>query len=300
MRTLLSIYLLLTALTLSAETDEAKGLSVFNRLEAPVSELMYHVRLASDRHNATSVSLYWDYTGPSDHYRADYQVAPLTDTDNTDNVPVDCRVYKVSGSVDSLVASYSSYVTYGRGNDTALSAILRVNNDGARLDFGGKTVTAGFDVPYDNIAASVGFSTDRNAKVLTDNLLTRYSTGRTRYEGDIVADAKDPLTGRWRYLDRDADHERVPSEICYNIDVVAEPDSSYTIIYAGEVADGWRTGDIKGRMLPTPFENHFDLEWFDQSGRRYHRDTSADLLVDGQVLRLNFPILGTTVRFRRF
>lgn len=298
MRGLLSLYMFLSALALGAGNNA--DTLVLTALEAPVSELMYHLRIASDRHKAIDVSLYWDYAGPSDHYRADYTVAPVTETDNTDKVPVDCRVYRVVGDADSLVATYSSYVSYSRGRDTAMSAVLRVNQDGARIDFGGTMVSAGFDVPYRNLAASsVGYSTNRAAKVLADKLMTRYSSIRRRYEGEIAADSSDPLTGRWRYLDRDADRERVPEGIDYNIAVVAEPDSTYTIIYAGEPGDGWKNGDIKGRLVPTPFENHFDLEWYDQSGRRYCRDTSADLIVDGQVLRLNFPILGTTVRFRR-
>jgi len=261
---------------------------------------MYHVRLVPDRHHVTEVSLYWDYISPAQHLRADYAVVPTTEIDNTDSAPIDCKVYRVSGGIDSLVATFSSYVRYSRGRDAGISAILRANGDGARLDFGGKTVCDGFDVPCSGCAASVGFSTDRDVRVLADNLITRYTNGRSRYMRDIVFDGNDPLTGQWRYLDRDADSKRVPSGIDYNLSVVAGPDSTYTIIYAGEPLDGWTYGDVKGHLTPTPFENHFDLEWYDQSGRRYYRDTSADLLVDGQVLRLNFPILGTSVRFRHF
>lgn len=299
MRCWLLLYMLLAAFVISAQTNANRHL-VLTALEAPVNELMYHLRMASDRHRPIAVSLYWNYIGPADHYRADYTVVPVTETDNTDKVPVDCHVYRVIDAVDSLVAAHSSYVIYSRGNDTALSAILRVNQDGARIDFGGKTVSAGFDVPYNNLVASVGYSIDRPAKVLVDNLMTRYTGCRRRYEGEIIADIANPVTGKWRYLDRDADRERVPAGIDYNIAVVAESDSTYTIIYAGEPDGGWKSGDIKGRLLPTPFENHFDLEWYDQSGRRYSRDTSADLTVEGQVLKLNFPILGTIVRFRRF
>lgn len=298
-RTLLTLCIILSVLALRAEKREADRLEL-TALEAPVSELLYHVRIAPDRHHATCVSLYWDYISPTQHIRADYTVVPITEIDNTDSAPIDCKVYRVTGGADSLVASFSSYITFGRGRDAAISAILQANEDGARLDFGGRTVSDGFDVPHSRGAASIGFSVDRDVRVLADKLMTRYSSERRHYTRDIVFDSKDPLTGQWRYLDRDADHERVPSGIDYEIAVVAEPDSTYTILYAGEPLDGWKHGDVKGRLTPTPFENHFDLEWYDQSGRRYYRDTSADLLVDGQVLRLNFPILGTSVRFRHF
>lgn len=298
-RSMLSLYMILSVIALRAELHEGDSLGL-TALEAPVSELLYHVRLVPDRLHATGVSIYWDYISPAQHRRADYIIVPATEIDNTDSAPIECKVYRVTDGIDSLVATFSSFVRYGRGRDAAISAILRANGDGARLDFGGRTVCDGFDVPFSGCAASIGFKADREVRVLADNLITRYSSERSRYTRDIVFDSNDPLSGQWRYLDRDADQGRVPSGIDYDLAVVAEIDSTYTIIYAGESLDGWKHGDVKGRLTPTHFENHFDLEWFDQSGRRYFRDTSADLLVDGQVLRLNFPILGTSVRFRRF
>ncbi len=35
------------------------------------------------------------------------------------------------------------------------------------------------------------------------------------------------------------------------------------------------------------------------SGYPHKSDTSADLLLDGSILRLNFPLLDTTIRLRR-
>jgi len=299
-RVLLSLNcMVLSLFTAIADTHAGDSLALTS-LEAPVDEMMYHLRFVPEKHNPIAVSMYWNYTDPSDHYRADFEIAPIDDVDNTDCVPIDCKISRVRGASDSIVGSYSSYVKYGRGRDAAVSAILRVNEAGARLDFGGKTVDCGFDVPYNDAVGAVGFKTDRKATVLTNNLLSRYCHARMKYDGEIVFDDDDPLTGKWEYLDRDADRDKVASAIDYQIAVVAEPDSTYTIIYAGEPADGWNRGDIKGRLMPTDFENHFDLEWYDQSGRLYRRDTSADLLVEGRVLRFNFPILGTTVRFRRF
>ena len=55
---------------------------------------------------------------------------------------------------------------------------------------------------------------------------------------------------------------------------------------------------LKGRLKPTIFLDHYDLEWVDSTFERMNRDIHAQL-TDGAILSLSFPLLKTTVRFSK-
>ncbi len=55
---------------------------------------------------------------------------------------------------------------------------------------------------------------------------------------------------------------------------------------------------LKGRLKPTIFVGHYDLEWIDSTFAPIDRDIHATI-TDGAILTLSFPLLKTTLRFSR-
>lgn len=287
-----------TALTSYAERVEADSLYRAD-IGKPLRDLVYHLRLSPDRYEDIKLSLFWNYVDSADHVRADLTIPPLTAIDNTDSAPIECRVYRKTASGDVLINSYSDVVTYSRGRNAAFSLVLSADNNGARLAFGDRHTQAGIPIHIDlGSPSALYFKCDRDANLLAHTLLTRNAAPIASFAGEIET-TEDPLTGVWRYLDRKSDPAKVTGGIDYDIAVIATDSGSYTLVYQGDDSGRWHKGDVKGRLVPTAFENHYDLEWLDMSGKLHKEDTSADLLLDGTVLRLNFPLLGTTIRLRR-
>ncbi|MDE6702643.1 MAG: hypothetical protein K2K00_03080 [Muribaculaceae bacterium] len=109
------------------------------------------------------------------------------------------------------------------------------------------------------------------------------------------------IEGYWRYLDRDTDPRRLNTGGNYRLATVKSPDGSVEIIYLGGAARNdakWQPLMLKGRLIPNAFINHYDLIWYDAFGAKIDMETSADL-IDGAILKLNFPLHGGTIRFQK-
>lgn len=110
------------------------------------------------------------------------------------------------------------------------------------------------------------------------------------------------VEGVWEYLDRDND-----SSLCrlggnYRLGVTTDAGGALVIVYlegAKVNASDWKPGMIKGRLVPTPFQNHYDLLWIDATMQPINEECSATLEPAG-TLRLDFPLLKTTFRLSRF
>ena len=55
---------------------------------------------------------------------------------------------------------------------------------------------------------------------------------------------------------------------------------------------------VKGRLKPTVFIDHYDLEWTDATFETIDRDIHASV-TDNAILTLSFPLLNTTFRFSK-
>lgn len=112
--------------------------------------------------------------------------------------------------------------------------------------------------------------------------------------------------GYWHYLDRDNDsrYARLGGE--YRLAIVENPNmpGAYDIIYLGGAtvgASSWHEGMLKGQLHPTGFGGHYNLVWYDASMNRLDSETSAtvDPGSSATILRLDFPLLKTSVRLTR-
>lgn len=111
--------------------------------------------------------------------------------------------------------------------------------------------------------------------------------------------SEDPAECQWRYLDRDTDQRLLNIGGDYRLATVSRENGEYDIIYLGGArvnGSFWKPLMIKGRLIPTPFRGHYDLEWYDAYGQSVNKDASATIEA-GTILTLNFPLQGGTVRF---
>lgn len=108
--------------------------------------------------------------------------------------------------------------------------------------------------------------------------------------------------GLWHYLDRDNDMSYARPGGTYSLAIVpdAENEGHYLVLYVdGAIvnAHGWHQGMIKGRMRPTMFTGRYRLEWWDARMERVSDE--ANVMVEDNILTLNFPLLHSQLRFSR-
>lgn len=106
--------------------------------------------------------------------------------------------------------------------------------------------------------------------------------------------------GVWEYLDRDTNSRKAMSGGRYRL-LIVDRGNWFDIIYLGGAetnSNRWVAGQLKGRLIPTRFEGHYDLEWVDAEGRLIERDAHAGVDRD-VILSLSFPLLSSTLRFSR-
>lgn len=114
-------------------------------------------------------------------------------------------------------------------------------------------------------------------------------------------ESKDPIEGYWQYLDRENDPAYARPGGRYLLAVVKAESGGYDIIYvdgAEKMRDEWKPMMLKGRLKPTIFVDHFDLEWIDSTFESLERDIHATV-TDKAILALSFPLLKTVMRFSR-
>ncbi|MDE6134637.1 MAG: hypothetical protein K2F79_03585, partial [Muribaculaceae bacterium] len=114
--------------------------------------------------------------------------------------------------------------------------------------------------------------------------------------------SNDPMEGLWQYLDRNLDADRVRLGGNYRMATVADGQGGYLIIYLSGARYGqesWKPLRVKGRLHPTVFADHYDLEWLDSAGRVLERETNATVTTSGTILELHFPLEDSSLRFSR-
>lgn len=108
----------------------------------------------------------------------------------------------------------------------------------------------------------------------------------------------DSLEGYWDYLDYSTDNSGVRIAHSYKLATVKSGDKYYIINL--DSTDTWQPLMARGHLYPTPFIDHFDLEWIDSKRiNLFNRDTSASFSQNGTILTLSFPLLGAQLRLKR-
>lgn len=116
-----------------------------------------------------------------------------------------------------------------------------------------------------------------------------------------IKNSDDQAEGFWKYLDRENDPEYARPGGRYLLATVKNERGEYDIIYvdgAQTYADKWEPMMLKGRLTPTIFIGHYDLEWVDSSFESISEDIHADI-TDGAILTVSFPLLKSKMRFSK-
>lgn len=272
--------------------------------------LCYHTRIEAPRWSAARHTLYWNYRSDSCHRRIEVDVPAVADADAALPSAVRYSVYTRRHGRDSLVASGRFASEYGTGRRQGFSTVLRTGPGGAAIEMGAKKADFSLAVPFDtDSCGSVGTAYPAGTELLRHTLRYRpaaeaaYSRfADTDSLAAHIAAGGDPSEGIWTYLDRNTDPLQARPGGSYNLATVRNSDGTYAIVYIGgaaENASAWKPLQLKGALTPTPFRNHFDLNWTDAHGNDVSAEASADITVDGLVLELNFPLIGASMRFRR-
>lgn len=121
------------------------------------------------------------------------------------------------------------------------------------------------------------------------------------------ANGADSPAGVWKALDRDNDPQWSRPGGDYTIGVAPSTShpGQFDIIYldgATVNAGAWKPGMVKGRLEPTPFARHYNLQWTDAAMEKMGKadECSATLDPYGAILTLSFPLQHATLRFYRF
>lgn len=118
----------------------------------------------------------------------------------------------------------------------------------------------------------------------------------------------DGIEGIWRFLDRDNDVRWARPGGLYRVAIVrsreADVDAkigAYDILYldgAKVNPEAWQPCMLKGRLYPTVFEGHYNLEWFDAYMVPMEEEVSAQF-TDNVILSLDFPLFRSRMRFAK-
>lgn len=128
---------------------------------------------------------------------------------------------------------------------------------------------------------------------------TALKTGWTEKNLAEYCNSASAPEGIYRYLDRDNNPKYCRLGGDYTIALVTSPRGGFDIIYIDGAKINpklWHRGMLKGHLSPTVFQNHYDLEWYDSSFTALSDECSADI-EQNAILRLNFPMLKSSVRF---
>ena len=279
-------------------------------LDTPVETLDYHLRLAPARNVSAPACLIWNYEDSANYRGIYFDIPGIATYDPDFGFEVPYRLVEVTHGNDSVLASGTFPSSYPTGTGIGFSAMLKVQPTGAAVCFGGGHIDFSLWVPFDNVSPGrIGYRCDKSLKELRNDLLyvgmpapEMASFESVDELGNYIEASTDGREGLWMYLDRDTDPSKALLGGTYSLATVAVGDGSYQIVYLGgsrSGADIWQPLRVKGYLKPTIFRDHFDLGWLDAAGRMIDMEASATYEGEGTILRINLPMYGATMRFRK-
>lgn len=291
---------------------DADGLYLVD-VDTTVSSLSLEVRAAlhgnGERagYSRTSWSLVWNYTSSENYYYASVRCGNTDFGDFTDRRFAEVTVGKISMGADSVIVTKR----FEKGVDTAEgynSFLMEWKEGKSRIFIGNKELQH-----VSSVSAPSGIN--GRCGVMSRDSLTLSSVVvetkpdlslplETEWTADAIAGhiahSADKIEGYWEYLDRDNDEKRAKPGGRYTVAAIKDGDG-YLLLYVdgAEVNESrWRTGMIKGRLLPTAFVDHYNLVWYDSMMLPIGKDVHADI-TDGAILSLEFPLYNTKIRFSK-
>lgn len=207
------------------------------------------------------------------------------------------------GEVDGFATASGQYNTLAASFDPDRGK-LTVSGGGRRST---TLFTQPFSRSFDPVVAELSVRGRARVSVFGAETTRRYGNEKERKYADIdsliarVKASPDSIEGVWEYLDRTNDPLYTRPGGRYTLATIANDEGSYDIVYIGGATVypvRWQPGMIKGKLRPTIFIDHFDLEWIDAEFVPMTEDIHASV-TDGAILTLSFPLYKSEMRFSR-
>ncbi len=113
----------------------------------------------------------------------------------------------------------------------------------------------------------------------------------------------DDLEGYWEYFDLQAEYDNARPGGRYRFAIVRSSERTYDILYMGGASvnsGSWSRLMLKGRLLFTPFQNNYTLEWLDAMFQPVDVEVGANAtVVNKSLLSLQFPMYKFTLRLAK-
>ena len=149
-----------------------------------------------------------------------------------------------------------------------------------------------------NRKLKVRYAAFRHTPDPADSLQTSWTVSAlTDY---LDSKGRDGIEGIWKFLDRDNDMRWARPGGAYRLAIVKNGTGYDILLLDGAKVNGdaWHPCMLKGRLHPTVFANHYELEWFDAYMEPMGDETSAQI-TDNVLLTLSFPLFRSQLRFSK-
>ncbi len=209
---------------------------------------------------------------------------------------------------DTVIETQSLTHGIARHNGANTLVIEFTDDSRCKVYAGNKELQPMMDIAIKSMPSDMGIVTNRNINIDYLMVETEADVRASLVTGITFDDIMNQMKGEtagpegiWRYLDRENDSRYARPGGEYRLAVMGNDTGGYDIIYltgARVGATQWETGMLKGRLMPTIFENQYDLWWVDSQFQPIAHDIHARMEQDA-ILILEFPLLHTVMRFSR-
>jgi len=297
----------MSAPTATGSNTETTALTLRDTLPQAVEELDWHLRLKADKCGRIHCRVIWNADSAVRNFRyLDLDIPEAMEQIDDFGVMPAYTLGRCTDGCEQRVESGKFHTSYQSGADAALSLRLRADRHGARIESGGTQADGIIPVEFRTDSAGMIITEiDRPADILRHSLraVARPLPRKPPFATTdsllaYVHASSDPVEGVWDYLDRDIDHTLCTIGGFYTlITIRSSRGSNGYEIYAID-KNGKNAPEYKGLISPGIFMNHYDLQWLDARGHMLTTDTSASI-DNASILTLYFPLLKSSVRFRR-
>lgn len=266
-----------------------------------LSRVYFHTAFSASQRSALRASVLWNCIDSTAHGRADIEMSRIIHEARGPYRVLSWKMVKRAAGRDSVLFSEETEVPVNSGSKALLSAVFGVSGVKAEMVLTTANTTRSFAVPYDSVGASV-FATATSPETAVASQVILYALGNACEEVspatlEILGDNPVAPAGYWRYLDRNIDPRKASLPRFFDLVVLPAGDGTYTVLSRDK--DEARTLRFKGVLKRTIFVDHFDLQWYDNTGKCRTTEDYADVILQGSVLQLNFPLLNSCIRFSR-
>lgn len=257
----------------------------------------------------SSIGYFWNYTSENDYQAVWFEPKSETMDDTVDSRYIGITLGTVTPEGFKIKGHINKKERIGKGEEENVASLALSENN----------VTIGVGHRYPETVSEVNCPVDLSlptgiiikGRVKISEMVTEYITDIAKELQTSLTENRlahlpvsdnDP-TGLWEYLDRDMDRNMAIAGGRYTLGIVPSEENvgEYDIIYIrGAEVNGsaWKEGMKKGKLIPTIFENHYNMIWYDSQMDKMTDDMHADLSQNA-ILSLSFPLMNSTMRFSR-